>query len=262
MITLTPPPPPSSRCLALPPALSSPLSTTVTHSSLLASPSVQQHLSLHLQRIATSRLGSRFPPKHFLCFDPAFRSAPNQNAATLLPAKHSTTSLKMSNFHYGAPHYPPAMAAHTHNHHGRSRRGPRVSSAQNAHRHQFSKVQRSPKEMPENPAYSAYMKDLEAAKSFEFEDDEIFCPFHLLTEDDVRPPLPSEFSLIFTSDMCCYSCTLSTPHPLPIARPSPLALPKARHSNTKRNLPLPLSSRQRQMRLTTPLFSKTTCSTR
>lgn len=193
MITLTPPPPPSSRCLALPPALSSLLSTTVTRSSLLASLSIRYHLSLHLQRITISRLGHRFHSKRFLCFDPAFRSAPKRNAATLLAAKHSTTSLKMSNFHYGAPHYPPAMAAHTHNHHGRSRRGPRVSSAQNAHRHQFSKVQRSPKETPENPAYSAYMKDLEAAKSFEFEDDEIFCPFHLLTEDDVRPPLPCEY---------------------------------------------------------------------
>lgn len=94
----------------------------------------------------------------------------------------------MSNFHYGAPHYAQAIAshpAHPHNHHGRSRRGPRISSAQNAHRQQQYKAQRSPKQVPENPEYSAYLRDLEAAKSFEFEDDEVFCPFHLLTEDDV-----------------------------------------------------------------------------
>lgn len=95
----------------------------------------------------------------------------------------------MSNFHYGAPHYAQAMPshpAHPHNHHGRSRRGPRISSAQNAHRQQQFKAQRSPKTIPENPEYNGYMRDLEAAKSFEFEDDEVFCPFHLLTEDDLQ----------------------------------------------------------------------------
>lgn len=40
--------------------------------------------------------------------------------------------------------------------------------------------------MPEPTAHAEYMQRLEAAKSFEFDDDEVFCPFHLLTEDDVR----------------------------------------------------------------------------
>jgi len=40
--------------------------------------------------------------------------------------------------------------------------------------------------VPETPAYVEYIQRLEAAKSFEFDDDEVFCPFHLLTEDDVR----------------------------------------------------------------------------
>lgn len=85
---------------------------------------------------------------------------------------------------YGAPHHYSNMSSHPHNHHhGRSRRGPRISS-QNAHR--GYKAQRSPKEVPETPAYSDYLTRLEAAKSFEFDDDETFCPFHLLTEDDVR----------------------------------------------------------------------------
>ena len=34
----------------------------------------------------------------------------------------------------------------------------------------------------------AYRRDFEAARSFDLEDDELFCPFHLLTEDDVRMP--------------------------------------------------------------------------
>ncbi|KAK0274509.1 hypothetical protein LTR35_011664 [Friedmanniomyces endolithicus] len=89
----------------------------------------------------------------------------------------------MASHYYGAPHYLPNSSAHNHGHHGRSRRGPRISS-QNAHR-QY-KAQRSPKEVPEAPAFVDYLQRFEAAKSFEFDDDELFCPFHLLTEDDVR----------------------------------------------------------------------------
>ena len=93
----------------------------------------------------------------------------------------------MSGFHYAPQHYPsnmPSHPQHSHNHHGR-RRGPRISSAQNAHRQQFVKAQRSPKEVSESIAFNAYAKDYEAARGFEFEDDEAFCPFHLLTDDDV-----------------------------------------------------------------------------
>lgn len=93
----------------------------------------------------------------------------------------------MSGYHYAAQHYPSTMqthSSHPHNHHGR-RRGPRVSAAQNSHRQQMFKAQRSPKEVTHNPASNAYAKDYENARSFEFEDDEIFCPFHLLTNDDV-----------------------------------------------------------------------------
>lgn len=92
-------------------------------------------------------------------------------------------------FHYGSQHYAGGMPSHnnhSHNHHGR-RRGPRVSSAQNAHRQQFARAQRT-KEVIESPASNAYAKDYEAARSFDFEDDEIFCPFHLLTDDDVWLP--------------------------------------------------------------------------
>ena len=88
----------------------------------------------------------------------------------------------MASYGYSAPHYHSNVSSHSHHHHGRSRRGPRISS-QNAQR-QY-KAQRSPKEVPEPPAFNDYLARLEAAMSFEFDDDEMFCPFHLLTEDDV-----------------------------------------------------------------------------
>ncbi|EMC91797.1 hypothetical protein BAUCODRAFT_38936 [Baudoinia panamericana UAMH 10762] len=93
----------------------------------------------------------------------------------------------MASHYYAAPHYLPNPTSLHNNHgghHGRSRRGPRVSS-QNAHR-QY-KPHRSPKEVQETtPAYNEYLQRLEAARSFEFDDDELFCPFHLLTEDDLH----------------------------------------------------------------------------
>lgn len=77
-----------------------------------------------------------------------------------------------------------AHQPHTsHGHHGRNRRGPRASS-QNTHR-QY-KAQARVKEVPTAPDYSDYMARLEAARGFDLEDDMSFCPFHLLTEDDVR----------------------------------------------------------------------------
>ena len=42
------------------------------------------------------------------------------------------------------------------------------------------------KEAEESALEKAYRREFDAARSFDLEDDEIFCPFHLLTEDDVR----------------------------------------------------------------------------
>lgn len=109
------------------------------------------------------------------------------------PPLHSSSALldNMASYHYGMPTYHQTTATHTqnhHGHHGRSRRGPRVSS-QNAHR-QY-KAQRSPKEeAPQVQTYSEYLRVLEAARGFEFDDDEVFCPFNLLTEDDVSLRTP------------------------------------------------------------------------
>jgi hypothetical protein len=70
-----------------------------------------------------------------------------------------------------------------HNHHGgRSRRAPRLAASQQ----QKFRQTRTPKEfVVEPPSTLAFKRDFEAARSFDLEDDELFCPFHLLTEDDV-----------------------------------------------------------------------------
>jgi len=102
-------------------------------------------------------------------------------------------------FNYGGQHQQPQhLNAHSHNHHGgRSRRAPRISAQQ--HQKQFRQV-RTPKEFNvEPPTMLAFKRDFEAARSFDIEDDEMFCPFHLLTEDDVsclardicHPPMSS-----------------------------------------------------------------------
>jgi hypothetical protein len=41
------------------------------------------------------------------------------------------------------------------------------------------------KEAVESALEQNFRREFEAARSFDIEDDELFCPFHLLTEDDV-----------------------------------------------------------------------------
>lgn len=67
-------------------------------------------------------------------------------------------------------------------------------SAAHQQKQQFRQV-RTPKEFVEPPTLIAFRRDFEAARSFDLEDDENFCPFHLLTEDDVSAmthPLPPQ----------------------------------------------------------------------
>jgi hypothetical protein len=88
---------------------------------------------------------------------------------------------------YQSQHHPSQMHQHSsHNHHGgRSRRAPRISAS---HQRMGKQMQmyRTPKESyVEPPSITAFRRGFEAARSFDLEDDEVFCPFHLLTEDDV-----------------------------------------------------------------------------
>ncbi|KAI9667423.1 MAG: hypothetical protein M1821_000238 [Bathelium mastoideum] len=95
----------------------------------------------------------------------------------------------MANFYYPTPHH---MNSHSpnsssHHHHGGRRRAPRPGTA-HSHLHKQYNRARNPKEAPpvEVPTISAFVKEFEAARSFDLEDDELFCPFNLLTEDDLQ----------------------------------------------------------------------------
>ncbi|KAF2145648.1 uncharacterized protein K452DRAFT_220766 [Aplosporella prunicola CBS 121167] len=93
--------------------------------------------------------------------------------------------MSTSNFYYGAPHHAAHLNAHQQHNHpgGRPRRAPRSAAA---HNHKQFRAVRTPKEVVEAPNVVAFRRDFEAARSFDIEDDEMFCPFHLLTEDDLQ----------------------------------------------------------------------------
>lgn len=89
----------------------------------------------------------------------------------------------MSAYYYGAHHaHPTAAASNSQNHHGRSRRAPRLSMSQNPNR-QFRTV-RSLKELSDSTALMNFRTRFEATRSFDLEDDLEFCP-GLLTDSDV-----------------------------------------------------------------------------
>ncbi|KAF1821766.1 uncharacterized protein K489DRAFT_321249 [Dissoconium aciculare CBS 342.82] len=153
----------------------------------------------------------------------------------------------MAAYHYPVSQYaPPATSHNSHGHHTRSRRGPRVSS-QNAQR-QF-KAQRSPKEVLEVPTYTDYQRVLEAAKGFEFDDDEVFCPFNLLTEDDLH-------SIHSASSSEKGSLSSGSPDGSPVqqqAQPTPsLLLPSVPHSYSLAGF-----QHAQQMKLHQPLAQRT-----
>ncbi|KIV93968.1 hypothetical protein, variant [Exophiala mesophila] len=95
----------------------------------------------------------------------------------------------MSTFYYGGHHHQqhqvqnPHPMSQSHNHHGRSRRGPRMSAAQQgSHRH-FRAPKAQKELVAEAPSLSAYRARFEAGRSFDLDDDLEFCP-NLLTLDE------------------------------------------------------------------------------
>lgn len=93
----------------------------------------------------------------------------------------------MSTFYYGGHQQHQAQNPHpmpqSHSHHGRSRRAPRISSAQNSQR-QY-RVPKMAKEavLTEAPTLTAYRQRFEAGRSFDLDDDLEFCP-NLLSYDE------------------------------------------------------------------------------
>lgn len=84
--------------------------------------------------------------------------------------------------------YGPSHMNGGHSHGGRNRRAPRTASA--AQNRQFRQPRTPVVEQPPLTHLVSYRRDYLAAKSFDIEDDELFCPFHLLTADDVCAPTP------------------------------------------------------------------------
>lgn len=88
-------------------------------------------------------------------------------------------------YYAGQHHQHGLHSSHAH-HSGRSRRAARASGSQHNQHQKQLRALRLQKEAEESAMEKAYRRDFEAARSFDLEDDELFCPFHLLTEDDVR----------------------------------------------------------------------------
>jgi Domain of unknown function (DUF4452) len=90
-------------------------------------------------------------------------------------------------FYYGSQHHSSHLGSHSqHPHHaGRSRRQARASASQHHHHQKQIRALRIQKEAEESAMEKAFRREFEAARSFDIEDDELFCPFSLLTDDDV-----------------------------------------------------------------------------
>jgi hypothetical protein len=76
----------------------------------------------------------------------------------------------------------PHPMSQSHNHHGRSRRAPRLSASQTSHRQYRGSKNIKEMQLVEPPTVTAYRARFEAGR--QFEDDLEFCPSHLLDFDD------------------------------------------------------------------------------
>lgn len=94
------------------------------------------------------------------------------------PASHASLPHASGSFSVG-----PSHGGH---HGGRSRRNARYSASHGAAKAFHPKPARVPREPADEVQFAALRKDYDAARSFDLDDDEMFCPWHLLTEDDVR----------------------------------------------------------------------------
>lgn len=122
----------------------------------------------------------------------------------------------MSNFYYGAQQQAAHSSLHTtHSHHpGRQRRSTRaIGYHQRNEQKQMRALQLKKEAAIETALEQNIRREFEAARSFDIEDDEMFCPFYLLTEDDVS-------SLPFPRSLLAVHVTVfrTAPHPIPFHR--------------------------------------------
>jgi hypothetical protein len=106
----------------------------------------------------------------------------------------------MSSFYYGAHSSLHSQSAHSQHHapggavaggggSGRSRRATRAAQAHQHHQKQQLRALRLQQKEAEESALDkalAARREFELARSFDFEDDELFCPFNLMTDDDLQ----------------------------------------------------------------------------
>jgi hypothetical protein len=104
----------------------------------------------------------------------------------------------MSSYYYGSGQQQQSQhhGGHSNQHHGggsgRSRRATRAAAhhnhSHNQHQKQMRALRLQQKEAEESALEKACAsrKDFDAARSFEYEDDELFCPMNLLTDDDLQ----------------------------------------------------------------------------
>lgn len=106
----------------------------------------------------------------------------------------------MSSFYYGAHSSLHTQPAHSQHHapggavaggggSGRSRRATRAAQAHQHHQKQQLRALRMQQKEAEESAMDKAMaarREFEMARSFDFEDDELFCPFNLMTDDDLQ----------------------------------------------------------------------------
>lgn len=93
----------------------------------------------------------------------------------------------MSNYYYASQHHSSHANHPSHPHHsGRSRRATRAAQQHNHHKHlRALRLQKEAEDLALEKAW-AFRRDFEAARSFDIDDDEMFCPFELLTDDDIH----------------------------------------------------------------------------
>jgi hypothetical protein len=96
----------------------------------------------------------------------------------------------MSSFYYGAQqhsgHSSNMHSSHPH-HSARSRRSTRTTGYHHRNEQKQIRALQLKKEAAiESAMEQNFRREFEAARSFDIEDDEMFCPFHLLTEDDLH----------------------------------------------------------------------------
>lgn len=161
----------------------------------------------------------------------------------------------MSNFYYGAQQHAghTNMHASQHPHHaGRSRRSTRTTGYHHRNEQKQIRALQLKKEAAiETAMEQNFRREFEAARSFDIEDDEMFCPFHLLTEDDVSNALVSNFgqsfeeSLLQNSSHRQCSCNPSTPR-VQTDRRYRAAPPSILRCSTRYNLRRTSSSRHRR----------------